>query len=81
MKKKNFVFVLVLAIASIAGLNYLKSESAENKVIDLAFDNVEASALCEISGGGLTSECTVDKGKKCHLGELVSINCSRYYGR
>lgn len=32
MKKKNFVFVLVLAIASIAGLNYLKAKVLKTKL-------------------------------------------------
>jgi len=77
MKKKKIVFVFILVIASIAGLNYLKSESAENKVMNLTFDNVEASAFCEIHGGGITTKCTESKGRKCQIGELVSLDCTR----
>lgn len=79
MKKKILLF-FSLVVLFVAGFNLIESKSPV-EYSDLLFDDIEAAAICEISGGGSTTKCNPESGKRCYIGELVSENCSSYMAR
>ena len=78
--KKMSVLLFSLMLMFVAGFNLIESKSSVG-YSDLLFDDIEAAAICEISGGGPTTKCNPENGKKCYIGELVSENCSSYIAR
>lgn len=78
--KKMSVLLFSLMLLFVAGFNLIESKSSI-EYSDLLFDDIEAAAICEISGGGPTTKCNPESGKKCYIGELVAENCFSYIAR